>query len=262
MRSTLGERGAATMDTADELAMVPGGPGPVGTSAGTRPQGRREVFDSVFAGILPRLYRAAVLLTGGGAHAQDLVHDAYLKICRRPERFLAHPEPYAYAFTAVANLARDQWRRNRRQLPAGEPTDDWYGDGTWPGGGRLPNAAAGEDALMREHQDGVEVVRLLRRLTFKQARSVLLVDVEGYTIDEAAQLIRTHRSTVAITRRRGLERLRSLIEQERAAEVRGAVGEVHGAAAAALPAQPHPHPLPHAEGWHVRPGNSEGQGDG
>lgn len=248
------------MDTADELATVPGGPGQVGTSAATRPQGRREVFDSVFAGILPRLYRAAMLLTGGGAHAQDLVHDAYLKIGRRPERFLAHPEPYAYAFTAVANLARDQWRRNRRQLPAGEPTDDWHRDGMWSAHGRLPHIAAGEDALMRERQDGIEVVRLLRRLTFKQARSVLLVDVEGYTIDEAAQLIRTHRSTVAITRRRGLERLRSLIEQERAADARGGGDPVHGAAAAALPAQPHP--LPPAEGQHVRPGNSEGQGDG
>jgi RNA polymerase sigma-70 factor (ECF subfamily) len=59
-----------------------------------------------------------------------------------------------------------------------------------------------------------DAVLLLRHLTFKQARSILLVDIEGYSVDEAAELIRVHRSTLAITRRRGLARLRAILEQE------------------------------------------------
>ncbi|UQA94762.1 RNA polymerase sigma factor [Streptomyces halobius] len=73
-------------------------------------------FDEVFCGLLPRLYRRAVMLAGSRQSAEDVVHEAYLKLAARPKRFLAHPEPYAYAFTTVLNVARDAYRKDRRQV--------------------------------------------------------------------------------------------------------------------------------------------------
>ncbi|GAA2819840.1 sigma-70 family RNA polymerase sigma factor [Kitasatospora sp. CM 4170] len=161
-------------------------------------------FDRAFTEMLPRLHRAAVSLTGNPFAAGDIVHDAYLRIARRPERFLGHPQPYAYAFTTMANILRDQWRRERRRPVAPDPPEGARVDAEPCGGG------------LGELQAHWEVVRLLGRLTVKQARVLLLVDIGGYSIDEAATLLGVHRSTLAVTRRRALRHLRTFLERERA----------------------------------------------
>ncbi|MFD0273035.1 RNA polymerase sigma factor [Kitasatospora sp. NPDC127111] len=163
-------------------------------------------FHRVFTEILPRLRRAAVSLGGSSFAADDLVHDAYLRIARRPERFLGHPHPYAYAFTTMTNIVRDQWRRERRRTVVSEPVEGERARADPSGGG------------LGELQSRWEVLRLLRRLTPKQARVVALVDLDGYTVDEAAALLGLHRSTLAVTRRRALVRLRAIVEGERERE--------------------------------------------
>ncbi|MFD8751755.1 helix-turn-helix domain-containing protein [Kitasatospora sp. NPDC059577] len=42
-----------------------------------------------------------------------------------------------------------------------------------------------------------------------------LVDLDGYSVDEAAELLGLHRSTLAVTRRRAHGRLRAVLERER-----------------------------------------------
>ncbi|MFJ9691003.1 RNA polymerase sigma factor [Kitasatospora sp. NPDC101183] len=165
--------------------------------------GHGKDFDRVFVELLPRLHRAAATLTGSPLAAGDVVHDAYLRIARRPERFLDHPQPYAYAFTTMANILRDQWRRERRRAPLPETAE---------------REAAGREAPpgpVAELQARWEVVRLLGCLTDKQARAVALVDLDGYSVDEAADILGLHRSTLAVTRRRAHGRLRALLARER-----------------------------------------------
>ncbi|MFE2721185.1 RNA polymerase sigma factor [Kitasatospora sp. NPDC059327] len=159
-------------------------------------------FNRVFTELLPRLRRAAVSLTGSPVAADDIVHDAYLRISRRPERFLGHPQPYAYAFTTMANLVRDQWRRERRRATLSESAAEEHAVADPLGGG------------LGELLACWEVARLLDCLTAKQARVVRLVDLAGYSVDEAAALLGVHRSTLAVTRRRALTRLRVVLERE------------------------------------------------
>ncbi|MEV7024126.1 RNA polymerase sigma factor [Kitasatospora sp. NPDC093558] len=171
------------------------------------PAGEPTDFNRVFTEMLPRLHQAALSLTGSPFAAGDIVHDAYLRIARRPERFLGHPQPYAYVFTTMANILRDQWRRERRRVAL-------------PGAAERDRERAATDPSaggMAELQARWEVVRLLRCLTAKQARVVVLVDLDGYSVDEAAELLGLHRSTLAVTRRRAHVRLRAVVERERAA---------------------------------------------
>ncbi|MEE1824616.1 RNA polymerase sigma factor [Streptomyces sp. BE20] len=158
--------------------------------------------------MLPRLHRAAVQLTGNSFGAGDVVHDAYLRIARRPDRFLRHPQPYAYAFTTMVNILRDEWRRDRRRTVLSEAAEDAYGG---PGRAGRADASGGGVGELQAHW---EVVRLLGCLTVKQARAVLLIDLDGYSLEEAARLLGVHRSTLAVTRRRALARLRAVLERE------------------------------------------------
>ncbi|MCB5911706.1 RNA polymerase sigma factor [Streptomyces pinistramenti] len=167
-------------------------------------------FDEVFCGLLPRLYRRAVMLAGSRQSAEDVVHEAYLKLAVRPQRFLAHPEPYAYAFTTVLNVARDAYRKDSRQVlvDAVEGFDEAAGfdgaakTGDWDGG------------MGRRHAE-LEAVRMLGTLSHRQAGIVILVDLDGYTIDQAAKIMKVHRGTAARHRARALDRLRAqLVESE------------------------------------------------
>lgn len=83
-------------------------------------------FDTLFCGLLPRLYRRAVMLAGTRQAAEDAVHEAYLKLVARPEKLLGHPEPYAYAFRAMLSAVHDARRKETRQVPTDAP--DTVGD--------------------------------------------------------------------------------------------------------------------------------------
>ncbi|WP_405742783.1 RNA polymerase sigma factor [Streptomyces sp. NBC_01525] len=158
-------------------------------------------FDEVFCGLLPRLYRRAVMLAGSRHSAEDVVHETYLKLVQRPQRFLAHPEPYAYAFTTALNIARDAYRRNGRHVLV-DAVEGFEGEAS------LEDPAGWDGGLERRHAE-LEAVRMLGMLTHRQAGVVILVDLDGYTLDQAAKILKVHRGTAARHRARALDRLRA-----------------------------------------------------
>jgi RNA polymerase sigma-70 factor (ECF subfamily) len=169
------------------------------------PHGRRE-FDEAFCALLPRLYRRALTLTGKRQAAEDALHDTYLKLARHPDRMVRHPEPYAYAFATVLSVLRDGWRRRSREVLFDDVADvrsaypaPLNGTGGWDGGVGVREAEW-------------ETLRLLAALTPRQAAIVLLVDVDGYTLDQVAALIGRHRGTVARIRDRALKKLRGVVQ--------------------------------------------------
>lgn len=166
---------------------------PFAGAAGAQPS-----FDDVFCRLLDRLYTRAVMLTGTRESAEDAVHETYLKLAARPERLRSHPEPYAYAFVTLVNVLRDIWRRERRQVPMADVPSPALGRGDWDGG-------------LDRRSSELEVVRLLGTLSSRQAAVVILVDLDGYTIDQAARILGIHRGTVSRSRHRALEKLRHVM---------------------------------------------------
>lgn len=159
--------------------------------------GPRTSYDRLFCALLPRLYRRTVGLTGNRHAAEDALHDAYVKLARHPHRLLAHPEPYAYAYATVLSTLRDGWRRRGREVPSGQ----------LPSG--LRTAC---DGGLGAREAELETLRLMTYLTARQASVVLLVDVAGHTLDQAAALLGRHRGTVARTRTQALRKLRAVVD--------------------------------------------------
>lgn len=178
------------------------------TTSGKESPSHEPSFDDVFCELLHRLYRRAAMLAGSRQSAEDAVHEVYLKLAARPESFLAHPEPYAYAFSALLSVLRDGWRKEKRQVLLADV--EFTGDGTGgatAGGAHTPGTQWDDGGVERRASE-LETVRLLRKLTVRQAGVVVLVDLDGYTIDQAASILGLHRGTVALTRRRALDKLR------------------------------------------------------
>jgi RNA polymerase sigma factor (sigma-70 family) len=109
------------------------------------------------------LVRLARLLTGCDAVAEELVHDAFVRLYARP---VAPENPGGYLHTVVVNLCRDYLRRGARarQHPvlASLPETPPEIDETWTAICRLP-ARQRAVVVLRYYQDlpEVEIARLL-----------------------------------------------------------------------------------------------------
>ncbi|MGW7299830.1 RNA polymerase sigma factor [Streptomyces sp. NPDC054829] len=122
--------------------------------------------------------------------AEDAVQEACERLLSRAATFIAHPNPRAYAIRTVVTTLIDQQRRGRREVLAADLPD-------------LPSS--GEGSLVEAWW---EAERLLMSLPAGQSAAVRLVDIEGYTIDQAAEILGVHRGTVSRARLRGHETLR------------------------------------------------------
>lgn len=70
-------------------------------------------FGRFVASASPGLLRAAYLLTGDRADAEDLLQNALLRVFRRWQSISGPPS--GYAFTVLVNLSRDHYRWLRRR---------------------------------------------------------------------------------------------------------------------------------------------------
>ncbi|MBM7173128.1 RNA polymerase sigma factor [Streptomyces sp. G44] len=146
--------------------------------------------------LLPHLQRKADRLAVRWL-AEDAVQEACERLLLRAEAFIRHPNPRAYAIRTVATTLIDQQRRRRREVLAADVPEG-------------PSQGASDSVEARW-----ETERLLRSLPSGQSAAVRLVDVEGYTIDQAAKILGVHRGTVSRARLRGLAVLRKIsIEEE------------------------------------------------
>jgi len=146
-------------------------------------------FEEFFERERTRLYGALALLTRNRHEAEELMQDAFLRVLERWERVSAMEDPSGYLYRAAMNLFRSRRRRaavavRRAVRPGGRPDELARVEGT--------------DAA----------VRALARLSPRQRAAVVLVDVLGFTSEEAAEPLRVKASTVRVLLARGRAGLR------------------------------------------------------
>jgi RNA polymerase sigma factor (sigma-70 family) len=164
--------------------------------------GEATDFDDLFIATRPPLYARVMQLLGDYHEAEEVVQEVYLKLCADKARktFMSHPNPVAYSVVTATNIIRDNWRRRRRLLKALtlayllEPRDD-------------------HDGGLPECEDRMAIASILRKLTSSEASAIRLVDIENYSLQEAALLLGVHWGTVHRNRQRGLRQLRVEIDK-------------------------------------------------
>jgi RNA polymerase sigma-70 factor, ECF subfamily len=137
------------------------------------------------------LFTYALMLTGCRAMAEDVVHTAFCNLLRRGR---VPRELRPYAFRCIRNAALDEIRRRDRRLPAESI---------------FPN---GDPATHFERQDELE--QALAQLGADEREAITLKLYSGLTFREIAALRRVPLNTAASWYRRGLNKLRTRLQQE------------------------------------------------
>jgi RNA polymerase sigma-70 factor (ECF subfamily) len=143
----------------------------------------RTRFAEEAIGYLDTLYRGALRLTRDPAQAEDLVQDTYVRALRYQASYQVGTNMKAWLFAIMRNLFWDRFK-------GGRPEDvSLDGDGEFALYDTLrdPSAVPEADVLNRIAAD--EVVRAVERLPELHREVVLLVDVEGFSYKDAADVL-------------------------------------------------------------------------
>jgi RNA polymerase sigma factor (sigma-70 family) len=147
-------------------------------------------FDTFVEDEHERLFKALYFVTGNRQDAEDLAQEAFLRLWERWNDISRISDPTAYLFRVALNGFRARRRRAamaiRRRLPVPEQHDDFV------------------DAEMR-----ADVRRLLLEVPPRQRAALLLVDLLGYSSEQAGRILRVRPSTVRNLASQGRKALRA-----------------------------------------------------
>jgi RNA polymerase sigma-70 factor (ECF subfamily) len=161
---------------------------------------------------LDQLYRYATAITGDRDEAEDLVHDVFEALLRRPRSIRARDNERAYLLTMLRHRYVDALRQRRRrpQTALERP-------------GEEHEARAGESPHARAEQR--EVLDAVAQLALHHREALVAVDVAGLGYAEAAALLGVPVGTVMSRVHRARGRVVAALDAPRVANGRFAKEE-------------------------------------
>ncbi|MCX6432131.1 MAG: RNA polymerase sigma factor SigM [Actinobacteria bacterium] len=149
--------------------------------------GDPSAFEEIVRRHRDRLWAVALRTTGDPEEAADALQDALISAFRRADQFRGDSAVTTWLHRIVVNASLDRLRR--RAVRFAQPLPDDNDD--------LPGAVVADptDHLDRRMTQLV-VTAALAELPDDQRNAVLLVDVEGWSVEEAARMLDCPEGTV------------------------------------------------------------------
>lgn len=154
-----------------------------------------------------RLWAVALRTTGDPEEAADAVQDALISAFRRAGTFRGEAQVTTWLHRIVVNACLDRLRRRTTRPTDPLPDDD---RGTIPSSRSTSSEASDEVSDRR-----ADVLAALRQITDEQRAALVLVDMEGYSVEEAARILECAPGTVKSRCSRGRARLAPLLASYR-----------------------------------------------
>ncbi len=223
-------------------------------------EGDAEAFGTLFARHRDRLWAVALRTTADPEEAADALQDALIAAFRRADSYRGDAAVTTWLHRIVVNACLDRLRRRRvRQAdPLPDDLDERAGHGRatpvagGPDGSGVSRSAAVVDPadLAVDHERRAAVLAALETLPLDQRAALVLVDMEGYSVEETARILDCAPGTVKSRCSRGRARLLPLLVTHDP----GRAGEADGNLGAAPDVGSPGYPAGHAPGDHQPPG--------
>jgi RNA polymerase sigma-70 factor (ECF subfamily) len=169
--------------------------------------GDRAAFLQVYERHRNAIFRFSYRISGSVEIAEDITHDCFLSLIRKPENFKAERASLrTYLFSAARNLWLKQLRYSGRELSL----DDRFEE-------ELFTVDAGPLRIVLDNELALKVQEAVSGLRPLQKEVLVLFEYEGLPLSEIANLLGTDVGTVKSRLYRARERLRDLLRSYRTA---------------------------------------------
>jgi RNA polymerase sigma-70 factor (ECF subfamily) len=169
---------------------------------------RPEAFRLFVEPEIPVLLRVARSLTGNSSDAEDLVQETLIKAFGALDNFDgAHPR--AWLLTILRNTSKNAWRKKKPDY-----VDDWnLVFESKPAFNAEPPISA-EDEVMKGVMDPT-LVKAVNELGAEFRATLMLIDVEGFSYAECAEILGVPIGTIMSRRSRALAKIRKSLAKAR-----------------------------------------------
>lgn len=167
--------------------------------------GDPDAFAEVVRRHRDRLWAVALRTTGDPEEASDALQDALISAFRRAGGYRGDALVTTWLHRIVVNACLDRLRRRKTRPTEPIPDDEHLPDATV--------RAATDPAEVSERR--ADVMAALAQLNDEQRSALVLVDMEGYSVDEAAAILGCAPGTVKSRCSRGRARLVPLLTSYR-----------------------------------------------
>ena len=169
--------------------------------------GDPDAFGILVARHQDRVWRITVRIMRNPEDAADALQDAYLAAFRRADTYRGEAQVTTWLHRVAVNACLDRLRimRSRETEPFPENLDRWSRMGT----------ILIKDPVEIKEQRSV-VAAALGALNADQRAALVLVDMEGYSVEEAAQILGCAPGTIKSRCARGRARLLPLLSDLKA----------------------------------------------
>jgi RNA polymerase sigma-70 factor (ECF subfamily) len=180
-------------------------------SAGQHSAEVRQLFEEQALVFMDQLYAAALRMTRNPADAGDLVQETYVKAYAAFASYEQGTNLKAWLYRILTNTFINTYRKNQRTPYQGSIDDleDWQlGSAESLSQGRTTRSAEAEAI---DHLPDSDVKAALQAIPEDFRLAVYLADVEGFSYQEVADIMKTPVGTVMSRLHRGRRLLRELL---------------------------------------------------
>jgi RNA polymerase sigma-70 factor, ECF subfamily len=170
--------------------------------------GDPDAFGELFGRHRDRLWAVAVRTLGNPEEAADALQDAMIAAFQRADSFRGDSAVTTWLHRIVVNAALDRMRR-RAARPARACQDEEALDALATGGQSLADPSDRSDTA-------IDVRAALQQLVPEQRAALVLVDMLGYSVGDAAEVLGVPEGTLKSRAARGRARLLPRLEHLRA----------------------------------------------
>ncbi len=173
----------------------------------TAPSAKSVLFEEQAMEHIDKLYAHAMRKTGNRVDANDLVQETYLKAFAAFDQFQQGTNIKAWLHRILENTYINQYRKlqNQPYYSPLEELEDWQlGDAE----SRTATSSRSAEAEAIDHMPASAVKGALQAIPEDFRAAVYLVDVEGYSYQEVADIMDTPTGTVMSRLHRGRKLLR------------------------------------------------------
>ncbi len=182
-------------------------------SAGPKPtESLRELFEEQALPFMDQLYAAAMRMTRNPADAADLVQETFVKAFAAFGQFKQGTNLKAWLYRILTNTFINSYRKNQRNPYQGtiDELEDWQLGGAVSATATTTRSAEAEAI---DHLPDSAVKDALQSIPEDFRLAVYLADVEGFSYQEIADIMKTPVGTVMSRLHRGRRLLRELLAE-------------------------------------------------
>ncbi|MGL4339890.1 MAG: sigma-70 family RNA polymerase sigma factor [Rhodoglobus sp.] len=171
----------------------------------------RELFEQQALPFMNQLYAAAMRMTRNPADAADLVQETFVKAFQAFGHFQQGTNLKAWLYRIQTNTFINSYRKNQRNPQQGaiDELEDWQLRGAESLTRSLATRSAEAEAI--DHLPDSAVKDALQAVPEDFRLAVYLADVEGFSYEEIAEIMKTPVGTVMSRLHRGRKLLRHLL---------------------------------------------------